>query len=146
MKAIQTEYKGYLFRSRLEARWAVYFDSLGINWEYEFEGFEGNGVRYLPDFYLPDNDIYIEIKPNGHDDKDLYKWKEFGKEDRILILLEGMPNCYSCRIFGVKGVTRITPFANLVKSSYGFMWHDYNDFSNVEPFKSAIINAKQARF
>ncbi|MCB6994492.1 hypothetical protein LI177_13475 [bacterium 210820-DFI.6.37] len=27
LKAIQTEYKGYRFRSRLEARWAVFFDA-----------------------------------------------------------------------------------------------------------------------
>lgn len=44
MKAIQTEYKGYLFRSRLEARWAVFFDACGIAWEYEPEGYDlGNG-------------------------------------------------------------------------------------------------------
>ncbi len=35
IKAIETVYKGYRFRSRLEARWAVFFDSLGIIWEYE---------------------------------------------------------------------------------------------------------------
>lgn len=40
IKAIQTRYKGYNFRSRLEARWAVFFDALGIKWEYEPEGFE----------------------------------------------------------------------------------------------------------
>ena len=39
MKAIQTEYKGYLFRSRLEARWAVFFDACGVDWEYEPEGY-----------------------------------------------------------------------------------------------------------
>lgn len=38
MQAIQTRYKGYHFRSRLEARWAVFFDTLGILWEYEKEG------------------------------------------------------------------------------------------------------------
>jgi len=69
MKAINTEYKGYLFRSRLEARWAVYFDALNAKWEYELEGFEHNGVRYLPDFYLPDYDVWVEIKPNGHGDR-----------------------------------------------------------------------------
>lgn len=37
-KAIQTEYRGYLFRSRLEARWAVFFDACRIPWEYEPEG------------------------------------------------------------------------------------------------------------
>lgn len=37
-KAVETVYKGYLFRSRLEARWTIFFDSLGIKWEYEPEG------------------------------------------------------------------------------------------------------------
>jgi hypothetical protein len=63
MKAIETQYKGYRFRSRLEARWAVFFDALGVKWTYEHEGFElPNGTRYLPDFYLPDFDEYVEIK------------------------------------------------------------------------------------
>lgn len=53
IKAIQTEYRGYLFRSRLEARWAVFFDACGVEWEYEPEGYDlGNGVYYLPDFLL----------------------------------------------------------------------------------------------
>jgi hypothetical protein len=53
IKAIETAYKGYNFRSRLEARWAVFFDALGIEWEYEPEGFEfEDGTRYLPDFLL----------------------------------------------------------------------------------------------
>ena len=52
-RAIETRYKGYRFRSRLEARWAVFFDALGLRWEYEPEGFElPGGVRYLPDFYV----------------------------------------------------------------------------------------------
>ena len=65
LKAIETHYNGYRFRSRLEARWAVFFDSYGIEYEYELEGFElGNGLRYLPDFYLPAFNVYVEIKPN----------------------------------------------------------------------------------
>lgn len=62
IKPIPTHYNGYHFRSRLEARWAVFFDAVGIKYEYEPEGFEANGVRYLPDFYLPDADRWIEIK------------------------------------------------------------------------------------
>ena len=62
IKAIETVYKGYRFRSRLEARWAVFYDALGIEWEYEKEGFEfWDGSRYLPDFYLKDYG-WIEIK------------------------------------------------------------------------------------
>lgn len=71
IKAIETEYKGYRFRSRLEARWAVFFDTAGINWEYEPEGFEFNGKRYLPDFYLPDFDYFFEVKGTVFFDEDL---------------------------------------------------------------------------
>lgn len=62
-KAIETTYKGYKMRSRLEARWAVFFDALGIKWEYEVEGFELPAGRYLPDFWLPQVSMWAEIKP-----------------------------------------------------------------------------------
>lgn len=63
IKPIETRYKGYLFRSRLEARWAVFLDSLGIPWEYEKEGYElFDGTRYLPDFWLPDQPGFLEVK------------------------------------------------------------------------------------
>lgn len=66
MKAIETEYKGYKFRSRLEARWAVFFDAIGIKWEYEPEGYQfEDGTMYLPDFYLLDLKTYVEIKPES---------------------------------------------------------------------------------
>ena len=54
IKAIQTKYKGYRFRSRLEARWAVFFDAIRLEWQYEPEGFElSSGEWYLPDFWIP---------------------------------------------------------------------------------------------
>jgi len=65
MKAIETKYKGYRFRSRLEARWAVFFDALGIDWEYEPEGYDlGEAGWYLPDFSIKINGykIYLEVK------------------------------------------------------------------------------------
>lgn len=66
MKAINTEYKGFYFRSRLEARWAVFLDELGIEWIYEDEGYILNdGTWYLPDFYLPtfNGGMFVEVKP-----------------------------------------------------------------------------------
>jgi len=64
IKAIETVYKGYRFRSRLEARWAVFFDALGLEWGYEVEGLDLGGLWYLPDFYIPDLEYrWIEIKP-----------------------------------------------------------------------------------
>ena len=62
IKAIETEYNDYRFRSRLEARWAVFFDALGIKYEYEKEGFDVNGTWYLPDFWLPEQDCWYEVK------------------------------------------------------------------------------------
>jgi rubredoxin len=63
IKPIETVYKGYRFRSRLEARWAVFFDALGIKWLYEPEGFTlEDDTHYLPDFFLPDYNLWIEIK------------------------------------------------------------------------------------
>lgn len=74
IKPIETIYNGYRFRSRLEARWAVFFDSLHVQYEYEPEGFDlGNGLFYLPDFRVKcwgtrgsiNNepfDLWIEVK------------------------------------------------------------------------------------
>lgn len=64
VKPIETRYKGYRFRSRLEARWAVYFDALGIDFEYEKEGYDlGELGLYLPDFWLPQVGMFAEVKP-----------------------------------------------------------------------------------
>jgi len=58
IKAIETIYKGYRFRSRLEARWAVFFDEMGYDWEYESEGYElRDGTWYLPDFKIKNPDF-----------------------------------------------------------------------------------------
>jgi hypothetical protein len=63
MKAIETIYDNHRFRSRLEARWGVFFKTLGILYEYEKEGFDlEGGIRYLPDFWLPKQKCWIEIK------------------------------------------------------------------------------------
>lgn len=68
IKAIETVYNGYRFRSRLEARWAVFFDALGIEYEYEPEGYEyfdayGNQMRWLPDFRLnSEAGLLVEVK------------------------------------------------------------------------------------
>jgi hypothetical protein len=69
---IETEYNGYRFRSRREARWAVFLDHVHFRYEYEVEGFNLDGTRYLPDFYLPGDDrgwraSWVEIKPGVPD-------------------------------------------------------------------------------
>lgn len=70
LKAIDTRYKGHLFRSRLEARWAVFFDAMGIDWEYEKEGFDLAGTWYLPDFWLLQVQSWAEVKPEAFSEKE----------------------------------------------------------------------------
>lgn len=67
INAIETYYSGHLFRSRLEARWATVFNDLGINWEYEPQGFRVGDQQkpYLPDFRLPDINWWVEVKGTG---------------------------------------------------------------------------------
>ncbi|MGW4139380.1 hypothetical protein ACWELV_21695 [Streptomyces mirabilis] len=65
IQPIETSYDGHRFRSRLEARWAVFFNVLDISWEYESQGYVLDGTPYLPDFklLLPDGrTVFAEIK------------------------------------------------------------------------------------
>lgn len=125
MKAIQTEYKGYLFRSRLEARWAVFFDACRIRWEYEPEGFVlDNGQYYLPDFLLHDvdgrvhGDLYVEVKGKmtPEDAEKIYNFSGLKEVEGILetktplLVVAGIPDgscIYDieefCRDFGYYG-------------------------------------------
>lgn len=92
IKAIETIYNGYRFRSRLEARWAVFFDVAGIKYEYEPEGFElPSGRRYLPDFLIHNctergcGDLWVEVK-GAMTKEDEKKIEEFALSNRIIVL------------------------------------------------------------
>jgi len=94
IKPIETFYHGYRFRSRLEARWAVFFDALNVRFEYEPEGFDlGNGEYYLPDFrvkcwgdrgsiFEEPYDLYIEVKGRMTED-DANKIRKFAKDPNV---------------------------------------------------------------
>jgi hypothetical protein len=71
LKSLPTLYKGYKFRSLLEAQWAAFFDRLAIQWHPEYRGFTLSpwGDCYRPDFYLPELGYWIEVKPKDPDEK-----------------------------------------------------------------------------
>lgn len=109
LKPIETVWHGCRFRSRLEARWAVFFEALGIEWEYEQEGFElEDGTFYLPDFLLHgivgrngdgyllcsddydrsnavSGDLYVEVK-GRMTNEDYNKVRQFAKHRPIYIV------------------------------------------------------------
>lgn len=101
MKAIETIYNGYRFRSRLEARWAVFFDTLGIEYRYEDEGYDLDGVWYLPDFYLPQYNYFIEIKPDTPTREEREKAIKLCqmKRCRVLILFGDVWKDVNCHAF-----------------------------------------------
>lgn len=112
LKAIETRWNGYRFRSRLEARWSVFFTELGIKFYYEREGFDLDGEPYLPDFHIPDfelNEIkgtwqesaercfYVEIKPTRPTQAELIKAAKLAKHTGMPVLLvsgEPYEECY----------------------------------------------------
>lgn len=92
IKAIPTRYAGRLFRSRLEARWAMFFTAMRYSWEYEVEGFSIDGVHYLPDFVvrhprMPHIVRYVEIKPQHV--KQNAKFDAFEKQVRSASIADG---------------------------------------------------------
>ena len=90
---IPTRYNGYLFRSRLEARWAVFFDALKIEYQYEPEGFQLAAGWYLPDFFLPQVKLYAEAKPLDPDPVALAKGHELCRRSgKGVLFLIGPPD------------------------------------------------------
>lgn len=71
LRTADAQYNGVLFRSRLEARWAVFLDRLHLRWQYEPEAFIlPDGTPYAPTFLIhtPQNERrWICIKPAGVD-------------------------------------------------------------------------------
>jgi hypothetical protein len=87
IQAIETSYRGMLLRSRTEARWAVFFDELRIQYQYEPEGFDLDGVRYLPDFRLTGIPLWFEVKGEYPDQRDWLKILSFSHHYPILVAM-----------------------------------------------------------
>jgi hypothetical protein len=85
--AIKTLYRGRTYRSRLEARWAAFFDL--VDWRYEYEPFDLNG--WIPDFVLfgkeyvgndlLSSEVLVEVKP--------YSRLEQFDTEKILTAMQG---------------------------------------------------------
>src|SRR5258708_1039198 len=66
IKAIETHYNGYRFRSRLEAKGAVFFNAVGNDYRYEKDNaFNLHAIWYLPDFKLNPYGCYIWVEVKG---------------------------------------------------------------------------------
>lgn len=105
MNAIPTEFNGITYRSRVEARWAVFFDRMGWPAVYEQEGFDLGGVRYLPDFWLPEWKVFVEIKSGDPEPDEIKKCEALSAASQKPVwLFAGSPGngTYKVFLFGMK--------------------------------------------
>ena len=92
IKAIPTSYARQTFRSRLEARWAVYFNEIETRWWYEFctVTHGSSGHSYTPDFVLCPR-MHIEIKPSKPSTDYLEKLLRFAFTVNLVLII-GSPD------------------------------------------------------
>lgn len=63
--AIPTTFDGVKYKSQTEAKWAVFFNRLGVEFTYEPRPFNITQTnKYTPDFYVKDFKAVIEVKPD----------------------------------------------------------------------------------
>lgn len=86
-KILPTRWNGIIFRSRTEARWAVFLDFLKVPYEYEHQGYDLDGTYYLPDFYLPSLDDYLEVKASSPDKEEQRKAEKLATATRKRVFI-----------------------------------------------------------
>ena len=141
MKAIQTNYNGYKFRSRLEARWAVFFDSIGLNWSYETEGYVlENGKYYLPDFTiyrLDKRKIHYEVKPKNYKDEINYAKPLIG-DPYDYLGIDALTMCPRCGNIDVGGISvggyEFEPMGNYTSYRNGEIMFNCHECDMETPF------------
>ena len=139
LKAVQTRYHGYLFRSRLEARWAVFFDMCGVKYEYEPEGYDiGDGLMYLPDFLLhgvigrDGGDLFVEVK-GAMSGADAEKINRFAKIGAINADRNGK---FSPAILVVGQIPNGDRMADIIQSIENRAYDDHGNWPNEFNFKT----------
>lgn len=117
---LPSRYGGILFRSRLEARWAVFLDSLHIPFHYELEGFRLSSGSYLPDFFLPNQQCFIEIKPCRPSDREAALASELAKSTgKPVYIFWGPLDCpSSSRSKGINSAWLFSPIGTISTNHY----------------------------
>lgn len=111
IKAIPTVYNGRQYRSRLEARWAAFFDLVG--WRYEYEPFDLPG--WIPDFLLLGKaPVLVEVKPVMKFPKDVA-----GEIEKVV------PKGYELLIVGCS--LQIDPDDSDYERAFGWLYEDCGD-------------------
>lgn len=122
IEPLPSYWHGEKFRSRTEARWAVFFDAIGLRWEYEPQGYRlDDGTWYLPDFWLPGMRLWAEVKPETGPTED--------EADRVGALVAG--SGYGCLVLNGAPWPHPYPAAWPIESpggpEAGWWWAEFAD-------------------
>lgn len=138
IRPIETRAYGCRFRSRTEARWAVFLTEASFDWRYEPEGAALEAGAYLPDFEVTANGvtIYLEVKPPVNDTDDP-RWAELARRSGRMV-------------FTVRGLHR--PGDHCERAHSARVWHPDGSVADVhrlwqgEQYERAWVAANSARF
>ena len=155
LKAIETYYRGYHFRSRTEARWSVYFDAMSMPFDYEREGFKLPSGWYLPDFWLRELQTWAEVKGQDFSKTEAqlcYELAQLTHHD--CLMLHGAPDLRTYAGFWWNSEGRLEHGHALVCGRWELIWqagapiqvpaNPPND--GLDYFEQAIHTARAARF
>ena len=152
MRAIETRYKGRLFRSRLEARYAVLFDALHIEWDYEPEGFEfDDGMRYLPDFWLKDRKQplqggWVEVKGQTPMPQEVLRMRLLANASRHFgAILCGSPERVEVYLFEPDSAHEVL-LTRDKSDPLGVFLCRLNAYNDFREYNDALVRALSARF
>lgn len=98
-KAKDTEYGGILYRSRLEADWAEFFDQHSLKHKYEYQRIDLGTDRYTPDFWLPEFGVWVEIKPFRFATAHSKCYRLAIETRRPVLLIQGDPEYHDVALF-----------------------------------------------
>lgn len=121
IKAIETTYGGILFRSRLEARWAVFMDAMNVRYVYEPEAYDLGDCCYLPDFWLPDLNTFLEIKPVVPTEAESRKAVRLAEDSNSRVII----------LFGSPGY--------VTDAALPMWWADQEHAFSVSPYNSEVF-------
>jgi hypothetical protein len=146
ISAIATRYNGYHFRSRLEARWAVFFDAIGCRWQYEPNGYQlADRSIYLPDFLIEEGTpsaAHVEVKPPVQS-----AIKEGLQKCIGLIETVGASVSVAMLVIGAPGDRDVVSFVKGMNGvNYQFFENTAVAFGSGKPVPYAISAARSARF